>query len=270
MLLASCASTKVDKGFYGKSRPHYVIEKDKQGRKHGKETWWHPNGRLKYEASNRNGAREGKYTAWDTAGGLWYQGFEYHGKPESTLTYWYPDGRLKSRALFRDGIQLERQDWDERGRLLAPRRNWPEAPGPEAVPSPSGDAAEARREGLRLWAMRVRQAVESYWRLPRELAGRPLRSVARIKVSREGRILDVTWLEKSPSAAFNTQAQQTFRKLKRLPPFPPGVRDASLDIQYEFVSQGKVGPRRKLETRGGGGEDGDDAETVAPPESGND
>ena len=260
LLLVSCASNKVEEGFYGKSRPKYAIERDKQGRKQGKETWWYPNGRLKYEAFNRDGSREGKFTAWDSNGGLWYQGYEYHGKPESTLTYWHPNGKMKSQALFRDGIQLERKDWDENGRLLVPRdARKVEASAPQP---PAGTTDAERQAALQLWAMRVRQTVEGYWRLPKELAGRPLRSVSRIKASRDGRILEVTWLEKSPSAAFNTLAQQTFKKIKRLPPFPPEVKDASLDIQYEFVSQGKASPRRKLETRGRSG--GEDGETEVP------
>jgi len=269
LILLSCSSTKVEEGFYGKSRPKYAIERDKQGRKHGKETWWYANGRLKYEAFNRDGSREGKYTAWDSAGNLWYQGYEYHGKPESTLTYWYPDGKMKSQALFRDGIQLERKDWDGNGRLLVPRNARQGAVEAPEAPSPAGDAEAARRAALQVWAMRVRQTVEGYWRLPKELAARPLRSVSPIRASRDGRILEVTWLEKSPSAAFNSLAQQTFRKIKRLPPFPPEVKDESLDIQYEFVSQGRAQPRRRLETRGGSGAEGPAEEpgTAAPPEA---
>ena len=44
--------------------------------------------------------------------------------------------------------------------------------------------------------------------------------------------------------------KQTFKKIKRLPPFPPQVKDESLEIQYEFVSQGRAAPRRRLEVRG--------------------
>lgn len=253
-LLIACASTRVEKDFYAPKQPKYRIELDTQGRKHGKETWWHPNGRLKYEARNIKGIRDGRFSAWDTNGVKWYEGFEHHGKPESTLTYWYPDGSMKSQALFRDGIQLERKDWDGSGRLvggLAAGTGFPREP--DASPAaPAEEAMAARQSALQLWAMRVRQTVESYWTLPRELANKPLKAVAKIKVGRDGRILKVSWISKSPNASFNTLAQQTFRKIKRMPPFPPQVKDESLEIQYEFVSQGRAVPRRKLEVRGSG------------------
>jgi hypothetical protein len=259
LLFAACASTKVEEGFYSAKHSKYRIEVDKQGRKQGKETWWHPNGKLKYEAVNRQGIRDGRFTAWDSNGVKWYEGYEHHGKPESTLTYWYPNGQMKSQVLYRDGIQLERKDWDENGRFIAPRAAGRPSPQ-DAESAPEADAdgsaltreAAARQSALQLWAMRVRQTVESYWSLPRELAGKPLKAVAKIKVGREGRILNVAWVSKSPNASFNTLAQQTFKKIKRMPPFPPQVKDESLEIQYEFVSQGRAGPRRRLEARGSG------------------
>jgi TonB family protein len=254
LLLASCSSTRIEKGFYAEEKPKYRIEMDKEGRKHGTETWWHPNGRVKYEATNRHGLRDGRFTAWFQDGGKWYEGFEQRGKPESTLTYWHPNGKMKSQALYRDGIQLERKDWDENGRLLAPRNPLNREPTGPVVENGPDEAGKGRQASLQVWAMRVRQTVESYWRLPKELAKKPHEAVARIQVGRDGRILKVTWLRRSSSAAFNKLAQQTFRKVKRLPPFPPEVKDESLEIQYEFVSQGKTAPRRRLEARGQGGD----------------
>ena len=245
-LLLNCAGPKVDKGFFAPDQPKYFIELDEEGRKHGMEKWWHPNGQQKYEATNDHGIREGRFMAWFPDGAKWYEGVERHGKPESTLTYWHPNGKVKSQALFRDGIQLERKDWDESGALLVPR-SLLSAPTEVQVEKPD-EAAELRKAGLQAWAARVRQAVESYWVLPDQFdKQRPYKSVATIKVHNDGRILDVTWTEKSPSSAFNTLAQQTFKKIKRLPAFPPEVMDLTLEIQYEFVSMGKTAPRKKLE-----------------------
>lgn len=246
----SCSSTKVEEGFYPDSKPKFSLHVDKQGKKQGKEIWWHPNGQAKYEAFNKGGIRDGRFTAWYSTGIKWYEGYEHHGKPESTLTYWYPDGKMKSQALYRDGIQLERKDWDENGRFMSPRTQWTGFPKvPDGVPDSEEETSKLRQASLKLWAMRVRQTVESYWRLPRELSGKPLRSTARIRVGSDGRILQVTWIQKSPSSSFNTLAQQTFKKIKRFPPFPPQVKDETLEVQYEFVSQGKAQPRRKLEAR---------------------
>ena len=258
--LIACSSTKVEKGAYGKDRPKFSIQVDKEGKKQGKETWWHPNGQRKYEALNRNGIRDGRFTAWYSTGIKWYEGYEHHGKPESTLTYWHPNGKMKSQALYRDGIQLERKDWDENGRFVAPRSLWVGVPkDPDAVSDDKSEIARLRQQSLKLWAMRVRQTVESYWRLPKELANKPLKATARIKVGSDGRILNVTWLQKSPVSSFNTLAQNTFKKIKKLPPFPPQVKEETLDVQYEFVSQGKAAPRSRLEARGGGAEEGEGA-----------
>lgn len=256
LALAACSSTRMEKGFYGPKRPQYSIAVDKQGRKDGPEIWWYPDGTKKYSATNKEGAREGKFMAWYPDGKLWYEGFEHRGKPESTLTYWHPDGKLKSQALFRDGIQLDRKDFDEEGRpilrgaaAVAKQDNGPAEP---AAAAEEVDAAggNLRKASLRMWALRVRQAVEGYWVLPKQFQKeRPYRAVAKIKVGRDGKILGVAWSEKSPSPAFNTLAQNTFKRIKRLPSFPPQIRDESLEVQYEFISLGKQSPRKRLEAR---------------------
>jgi hypothetical protein len=252
-ILAGCASTgsNVEKEFYSPSHPKYSIGVDKQGRKEGPEVWWYQNGKKKYEAVNHAGVRDGKFTGWYENGTLWYRGFESHGKPESTLTYWNPNGKLKSQALFRDGIQLERKDFDAEGRLIQDKgHDTKDASEADAEGVSVTESARLRKAGLQVWGMRVRQTVESYWVLPKQFAkARPYRAVAKIKVGRDGKILGVTWLEKSPSAAFNSLASATFKRIKRLPPFPPQITDQSLEVQYEFISLGKRAPRKKLETR---------------------
>ncbi|MEO7425622.1 MAG: TonB C-terminal domain-containing protein [Fibrobacteria bacterium] len=248
-LLAGCASAPIlmEKQDYSPDHPKYAIGVDKHGRKNGLETWWHPNGLKKYQAENRDGVRDGKYTAWYPDGIIWYEGYDFRGIPESTLTYWSPNGKIKSKVMFRNGIQLERSDYDDNGNLIGANPALPASP----VQNENGDeTARLRKASLDIWAMRVRQTVESFWVLPKQFEkDRPYRSVATIKVGKDGRILGVKWIEKSPSAAFNTLAQLTFKRIKRLPAFPPQVKDESLEIQYEFISLGKPAPRRKLEAR---------------------
>jgi len=254
LILSACGSSRslVEKEFYSDKKPKYAIAVDKDGRKEGSETWWHPNGIRKYEAVNHAGLRDGEFTAWYPDGRMWYRGYEYRGKPESTLTYWHPNGKMKSEALFRDGIQLERKDYDEEGRfivpkLLAGRENFP---SPDEEAENTGALDRLRKASLNIWAGRVRQTVEGYWVLPKEFEKqRPYRSVAKIKVGKDGKILGVTWMEKSPSSAFNTLAQNTFKRVKRLPAFPPQIKEQTLEIQYEFISLGKPVPRKKLEAR---------------------
>jgi hypothetical protein len=255
LILTACGSTRenVEREFYpGPDKTaKYAIGVDKQGRKEGMETWWHPNGNKKYEARNHAGMRDGAFTAWYPDGKVWYQGYEYRGKPESTLTYFYPTGNLKSQALFRDGIQLERKDYDANGRLIGSgTEDQAEGLSPDEAREAASAAERLRKTSLNLWAVRVRQTVESFWVLPKEFEKqRPYRAVAKIKVGRDGKILGVSWMEKSPSSAFNTLAQQTFKRIKRMPAFPPAIKDQTLEIQYEFISLGKPIPRKKLEAR---------------------
>ena len=252
IFLIGCSTVMVDKSYYTTKQTRYEIELDKQGRKHGRETWWFQNGNKKYEASNKEGIRDGEFSAWYVDGKLWYRGYEFHGQPESTLTYFFPNGNLKSEAVFRAGIQVERKDYDESGKLLGVNTELLR-PGIRDAATDSGAALkkDARKVSMQVWATRVRQAVENYWALPKEfLNERPYRAVAAIKVEKDGKILGVSWLEKSPSAAFNSLAARTFKKIKRLPAFPPEVTDASLEIEYEFISLGKPIPRKKLEVIG--------------------
>jgi hypothetical protein len=257
LFLTACGSTKVEKDYYSPKEPKYSIAVDKEGRKEGLETWWYQNGKKKYEAINHAGVREGLFTAWYEDGTLWYQGYEFRGKPESTLTYYHPNGNMKSQALFRGGIQLERKDYDLEGRFIVPkllegRENFP---SPDEEDEAADELARMRKTSLSMWAMRVRQTVEGYWVLPKQFEKeRPYRAVAKIKVGRDGKIMGVTWMEKSPSPAFNTLAQQTFKRLKRLPAFPPQVKEQTLELQYEFISLGKPVPRKKLEAREDSGE----------------
>ena len=248
-LFLQCSSTQVDKGFFSDRKPHYAVERDKQGRKQGRETWWYANGRMKYQAVNREGVREGRFMAWHENGKPWYEGYEYHGRPESTLTYWHPNGQVKSRALFRDGIQLERHDFDESGQPLNARPA-PLQAAPDASAADAEEKSRLRQVSLQMWALRVRRAVESYWQLPKQFEKeKPQRAVATITVARNGEVREMRWTEKSPSAAFNNLAQQTFKRIKKLPPFPPQVEEETLEVQYEFLSQGKQPPRKKLEAR---------------------
>jgi len=255
IFLIGCSTVNMDKSFYLPNHPRYEIELDKQGRKHGRETWWFQNGNKKYEATNKEGIRDGEFSAWYQDGKLWYRGYELHGQPESTLTYFFPSGNLKSEAAFRAGIQVERKDYDESGKLMGATTELLR-PGNQmsSVDIDSGRAGlitAARKVSLQIWATRVRQAVENYWVLPKEfLNERPYRAVASIKVSKDGKILGVAWLEKSPSATFNSLAARTFKKIKRLPAFPPEVTEMSLEIEYEFISLGKPIPRKKLEVIG--------------------
>lgn len=266
-----CAATvKPQQGFYASGKPRYAIERDKAGNKVGFERWWHENGQLKYEANFTDGFRHGRYAAFYPDGKPWYQGYEIMGRPESTLTYWHPNGKVRSRAFFRQGIQLSREDFDEQGISLAAKQE-AEAESAEkaAYRADSLRAAKARERALSAWSKRVRATVESHWVVPKQLAAKgPLKSVARLKISRHGQIESVRWVSKSPVSAFNTLAENTFKKVKRLPPFPAEVKEPSLDLEYAFVSGGQASAKARLKAGQTFGKDAQEGEEPIGDEAG--
>jgi TonB C terminal/MORN repeat variant len=249
LVLWQCAaSSKPQQGFYASGKLRYAIDRDKEGRKVGLERWWHENGQLKYEATFADGFRQGRYAAFYPDGKPWYQGFEIMGRPESTLTYWHPNGHMRSKAFFRQGIQLSREDFDEQGISLSVKPNESTHDATEmARRADSLRTAKVRERALAAWGKRVRSTVESHWVVPKQLAAKgPLKAVASVTVSRHGDIDEVRWVSKSPVSAFNTLAANTFKKVKRLPPFPPQVKDKSLEIEYAFVSGGQASAKARL------------------------
>jgi hypothetical protein len=244
--------TTLNEGAYPSGKPQYRVEIDGEGRKHGKEIWWYENGGEMYSAENEHGIRHGPYQAWYQDGKPWYQGKEIHGRPQDTLIYWHPNGALKTFAVYRDGRQLNRRDFDSTGAAVGSAVETLD----EFARRKSADSARARRlreEGIREWSRRVRTAVESYWVLPREMVKHSHRAVVNLRVRRNGEIAEISWIQKSPSNSFNILAQKALKNIRRLPAFPPSVPDKELAIQYEFVTPGAEGAKKKLELKGGKG-----------------
>lgn len=240
--------SKSDEGLYSNGQRRYTIERDEQGRKHGLEKWWHENGQVKYETRHLDGFREGRYVAFYGDGKMWYEGFEHKGRPESTLTYWHPNGKMRTQAFFRDGVQLKRRDFDFDGNPLLNQSQEPLLDESKLLArEDSLKANRVRQMAIGAWSKRVQATVESYWVVPKEIAARgPLKTVASITVSRNGKILNVAWKQKSPHASFNRLAEKTFTRVKKLPPFPVELPDQQLTLQYEFVTSGPQEAKSRL------------------------
>ncbi|HAO99662.1 MAG TPA: hypothetical protein DCQ83_06415 [Fibrobacteres bacterium] len=242
-----CAGSKpvVQEGRYSSGKLHYRIEIDTGGLKHGLETWWYDGVIKRYEATNEHGLRNGEYQAWFSDGKPWYKGRDIHGIAQDSLYYWYPNGNLQTVTVFRDGRQIHFQAYDSvtavpLDTVANARAKWKH----------DSIAAVQRRQGIEEWSGRVRATVESYWSIPKELARKPYRSVATLRIGRIGDLRALSWKEKSSSTVFNTLADRALKKVRRFPPFPPTIPEAELEIQYEFVSQGKVPKRVRLELHG--------------------
>lgn len=251
-LLLSCAPKPPSllRGTYSGGTPHYYVEFDRLGRKHGLERWWHENGTPKYEATWRAGVRDGDYRAWYPDGKSWYTGRDSMGHPSDTLRFWHPNGRLRSLTVFAAGAPAWLEEYDTLG--LTPGQASRRAAEAEALEAealhadPPAAEARTRERALEEWSLRVRATVETWWKLPAPLLKVPRRATARLRVARDGTLLSVTWTEKSGSDAFDARAARALAKVKRLPPLPSEV-EAPLDLAYAFTTPGVGGARRRLQ-----------------------
>jgi hypothetical protein len=247
-------------GTYPAGTPHYRVEIDALGRKHGEERWWHENGRKKSEATWRAGVRDGVFRAWYTDGTPWYQGRDSLGIPMDTLRFWHPNRQPQSLSVFSGGEPVflvtydtagltpyERavRDAEEQRQLLRANARLAEQHRRDSL-----DALEGpRRRVLAAWTAQVRAKVETYWSLPESQRKVGRRSVARIRVAPIGMVMAVAWPEKCGSADFDRLAVKALSKVKKFPPIPPELGNKPLDLRYEFKTQGKAQPRKKLLVR---------------------
>jgi TonB family protein len=247
-LFACSRPPSVLKGSYPSGVPKYHVAVDSAGKKHGPETWWFDNGKARYQAQNVHGLRHGAYQAWYPNGNLWYQGRDSLGVHRDTLRAWRQDGKLQAIRVFQGGTVVYLESIDASGLSKEDKRRL-EAEAEARLQDSAQAWAAARRNSLSLWSLRVRASVETYWIPPKRKGSVDHKSVARIRVQGDGRITDVTWLEKSAWPAFNEKAAKALRRMKKFPPLPTEAGAGPLDIRYEFVSLGKKPRAGKLQLR---------------------
>lgn len=263
LLLLACAAPGPNpapttlQGKYPAGSPHYQIDLDAQGRKHGTERWWYENGKPKTEATWQAGRRTGDYRAWYVDGTPWYAGRDSLGIPVDTLRFWHPNGKPKSLSVFSGGapVFLETRDIEgltgpERAQRDAEERERLAAAQARMAAQRRADSIEAleapRRRALAAWTSLVRAKVESYWNLPESQKKVARRTVARIRVSPGGSMLSVAWTEKSGSKEFDRYAARALSRVRRFPPLPAELGTVPLEIRYAFTTPGKAQPRKKL------------------------
>jgi TonB family protein len=239
-------------GTYPSGVPKYQIAVDAEGKKHGAEAWWFDNGQARYRASNVHGIRHGEYQAWYPNGNPWYRGRDSMGVHRDTLKSWKPNGRPDVIRLFDRGRVVTIESIDSSGLTQAEKQRNLDAAAERGRDSTQAWAA-ARRNSLGLWSLRVRASVETYWIPPKRKGSVDHKAVARIRVQGDGRITDVTWLQKSAWPAFNEKAAKALRRMKKFPPLPAeavpasaGMTAGTIDVRYEFVSLGKKAAGAKL------------------------
>ncbi len=230
-LINCSSSTQVRKALFENKALKYSIAYDSEGRMHGLEEWWHPNGQLKFRGQNLHGERHGEFTAWNADGSIWYQGYADQGRKDSTLTYFHPNGIPKVVMTYDQGRLLQSEEFQPDGR----KKETPEEMQARQEAEAKAALAKSREADLKVWVLRVRKTMEGYWRPPQ--GGRAVRNraVAKITVRSDGKILDAKLIKPSENAAFNREALNTFKRIKGFPPLPKSHPGSTIDIQYEFV-----------------------------------
>jgi TonB family protein len=234
------------KGSYPSGVPKYDIAVDSAGRKHGLENWWFDNGKARYRAFNVHGIRHGEYQAWYPNGNPWYQGRDSMGVHRDTLRAWRQDGRLQAIRVFQGGTVVFLESVDSSGLSKEDKRRL-EAEAEAKLRDSAQAWTSTRKNSLGLWSLRVRTSVETYWIPPKRNGSVDHKAVARIRVQGDGRITDVTWLQKSAWPAFNDKAAKALRRMKKFPPLPTEAGAGPLDVRYEFVSLGNKAKGTKLQ-----------------------
>ena len=86
-------------------------EYDADGKKHGKWTAWHANGKKNTEVEWRNGKLHGKTTHWHDNGQKSMEGeyrdSEYHG----VRVTWDSEGRLLNEVLWDNGVAIDKIEY---------------------------------------------------------------------------------------------------------------------------------------------------------------
>ena len=73
----------------------------KDGKEHGKWTWWHKNGKKKSEGTYKEGDEHGKWTYWYVNGQKKSEGTYKDGLVVSKWTYWYENGQKESEGTLK-------------------------------------------------------------------------------------------------------------------------------------------------------------------------
>ncbi len=87
----------------------------------GVETWWHANGRKKWEVTFRNGRKTDQESYWNLEGKLvWQWDYKTGGSSQWTWTQWWPNGQLKSQSEWKNGkCEGVAKTWDYSGKLIS-------------------------------------------------------------------------------------------------------------------------------------------------------
>jgi len=80
--------------------------------------YWYSNGQKKVEGKYKNGLKEGQWLYWYPGGQLRIKAFYKDNEMDGTNIWYYENGQKKKEAVFRNGVYLEKTEWDEKGNVI--------------------------------------------------------------------------------------------------------------------------------------------------------
>ena len=79
----------------------------KDGKLHGRFTYWYENGQKKIESNSKNGEQEGLFTLWYKSGQKMAEGEYENGEKEGLWTSWNTDGTVAEQTRFQNGVEVK-------------------------------------------------------------------------------------------------------------------------------------------------------------------
>jgi len=80
--------------------------------------YWYSNGQKKVEGKYKKGLKDGQWLYWYPSGQLRIKAFYKDNEMDGTNIWYYENGQKKKEAVFRNGVYLEKTEWDEKGNVI--------------------------------------------------------------------------------------------------------------------------------------------------------
>jgi antitoxin component YwqK of YwqJK toxin-antitoxin module len=89
-----------------------------KGIKNGVWEYWYSNGQKKVEGKYKMGIKEGLWIYWYPSGQVRIKANYVDNEMDGTNVWYYENGQKKKEAQFRNGVYIEKTEWDEKGRVI--------------------------------------------------------------------------------------------------------------------------------------------------------
>ncbi|NSW45492.1 MAG: carboxypeptidase-like regulatory domain-containing protein [Bacteroidales bacterium] len=80
--------------------------------------YWYSNGQKKVEGKYKKGLKDGQWLYWYPSGQLRIKAFYKDNEMDGTNIWYHENGQKKKEAVFRNGVYIEKTEWDEKGNVI--------------------------------------------------------------------------------------------------------------------------------------------------------